>query len=90
MGQVEILEVLEKSKLPMAGKQIAEAVGQSWQGHIDRILKKLLDRAEIRCIELNRHQALKHFGSKRKLRLYYINTLNKREVTKAKTTLSYL
>ena len=89
MGQNEILDVLEKSELPMSGSQIAETLGE-YDKKIFKLLRLLLKRKELMCIELNRHQALKHFGSKRKLRLYYISTLNQGYLRKAKTTLPYL
>jgi len=76
--------------MPMAGRQIAEAIGQSFEDNVNKLLKKLLDSKEIKCIELNRHKAIKYFGSKRKLRLYYVSTLDKRDLIKAKSTLPYL
>lgn len=90
MSQAEILEVLKKSKLPMAAREIAKSLGSLDKGFLYSVmnkLKKLLENEEIQCIELNRHQALKHFNCKRKLRIYY---LNKRDLIKAKNTLAYL
>lgn len=89
MGQAEIIDLLETSQMPLAARQIAEALGDRIN-EILTYLKKLLKHKEVKCIEINRHQALKHFGSKRKLRLFYISNLNKRDIQKAKRTLSYL
>lgn len=90
MGQAEIIEVLEKAKLPMCGREIAEALGVSFRDNLNKHLRKLLEHKEIKCIEINRHKALKHFGSKRKLRLYYLSTFNKGYLRRAKDTLSCL
>lgn len=86
MGQQEIIDVLEKEKIPMAGREIAELVGQSWQGKVSILLKKLLDNNEIKCIQLDRQQAYKYFKSKRVLRLYYISSFNKRDFSKTNPT----
>lgn len=67
----------------MSAREIAEAAEVleiSWR-NVFQSLTKLLDQHEIKCIEINNHQALKHFGSKRKLRIYYLDkkTIQKRK-----------
>lgn len=89
MGQLEILDVLERSELPMAGRQIAKEIGVRLITVLGT-LRKLMKQGEVKCIELNRHKALEHFGSKRKLRLYYISRLNKNDLRKAKSALTYI
>lgn len=86
MSQAEIIKVLEKSRLPMSGREISQCLKQDYN-KITKQLRKLLEYKEVKCIEINRHEALKHFGSKRKLRLYY---LNQSDFIKAKDTLTYL
>lgn len=90
MGQAEIIEILKKLESPISGRKIAEILNQSWQGVVSTTLKKLLDKGEIKCIELDGIKAKKYFNSKRKLRLYYISILNKRDFIRANKTLSYL
>jgi len=86
MGQYEILKALEKSEMPMASREIAEATGERIN-EVITCLGKLLKQKEVKCIEINRHKALKHFGSKRKLRIFY---LNKSDLIRAKKTVAYL
>lgn len=74
MGQAEVIEFLNKQKEPASRKQIADAIGCS-PIHVSHTLKKLLDEKEIKCIELDRHQAGKLLGldrAFRRMRLYYI------------------
>lgn len=85
MGQSEIIEVLNNSEKPLSGKELAKLVGQSFQGAVSIILKKLLDQKEIKCIELDRLQAMKLYGSKRKLRLYYIRFNKSKDRTTSQT-----
>lgn len=70
MGQVEVLEVLEDSKLPLAVREIAEILGTRIK-EVFLIVKKLERHNEIESFELNRLLAMKFFKSKRKMKLYY-------------------
>lgn len=72
MGQGEIIEILKNNKSPMRGREIAELLHQDFKNIINTI-SKLLKYGELKYIEVDRIDALKKFGSKRKLRLYYIS-----------------
>lgn len=91
MSQQEIIDILERAKMPISAKEISKITGMR-DIHVWDLLRKIMKQknSEIKCIQLNRHQALKHFKSKRVLRLYYISTFNKRDFSKAKSALSYL
>jgi len=70
MGQGDILEVIEKSNVPLTAREIADIL------KIDEFkackhIRTLLINNEIMCIELDRHLSLKFFNSKRRTRLYY-------------------
>ena len=74
MGQGEILECLEKHKQPISRKQIAEETEYDVV-KVSHLLRKLLDKNEIKCIELNRIQAGKMLGMSspfRRTRFYYL------------------
>jgi hypothetical protein len=74
MGQAEVIEYLEKNKGPKSRKQIADAVGCD-AVKASHVIRKLLDRKEIKCIEVDRKQAGKMLGldrSFRRMRFYYI------------------
>jgi len=74
MGQVEVIKYLEKNKGPQSRKQIADAVGCN-AVKASHIIKKLLDRKEIKCIEVDRKQAGEMLGlgrAFRRMRFYYI------------------
>jgi len=75
--------------MPMASREISKATGERIN-EVITYLNKLMKQNEVKCIELDRHKALKYFGSKRKLRLFYISTLNKNDLIKAKSTHAYL
>lgn len=70
MVQEEIIEVLEKSNVPLSAGEIASQLQISII-HISRGLKGMLKYNEIQCIELDKMVALKFYKCKRKMRLYY-------------------
>ncbi len=70
MGQGDILDVIENSKVPLTAREVADKL------LIDEFkackhLRTLLINNEIMCIELDRHLSLKFLNSKRRTRLYY-------------------
>ncbi len=71
---MEILECLEKHKQPVSRKQIANEIGYDVI-KVSHLIKKLLDKNEIKCIELDRIQAGKMLGLGRpfrRTRFYYV------------------
>lgn len=74
MGQTEILECLEKHKFPISRKQISEELDYD-PIKVSHLIQKLLKKAEIKCIELDRIQAGKMLGLNRifrRTRFYYV------------------
>jgi DNA-binding MarR family transcriptional regulator len=74
MGQAEIIECLEKHDKPISRKQIAEEIDYDVV-KVSHLIKKLLNKNEIKCIELNRIQAGKMLGLDRpfrRTRFYYV------------------
>ncbi len=74
MGQDEILKCLEKHKEPISRKQISEEIKYDVV-KVSHSIKKLLDKKEIKCIELDRVQAGKMLGlgrAFRRTRFYYV------------------
>jgi len=74
MGQQEIINCLKKYKKPVSRKKIAEQTGYDVI-KVSHSIKKLLDKGEIKCIELDRVQAGKMLGFGRpfrRTRFYYL------------------
>lgn len=71
MSQIEIIEVLEKSNVPLSASEICEKLQQR-QVKISALLKKLIKHGDVEYIELDRRLSMKFYKCKRKLRLYYI------------------
>lgn len=71
MGQGEVVEVLEKSKVPMSLKEISTTLNDS-ETKVSRIISCLLKHNEIQCIELSKELSMKFLNCTRKARLYYI------------------
>lgn len=71
MGQGDVLEVLEKNKKPMAAIDIARVL-KCDRITINHCLARLIHSRSVKIIEIDRHQALKLYKSKRRMRLYYI------------------
>ena len=86
MGQQEIIEVLEKNKIPMTARQIALALEDTIVKVCDD-LRKLLDYHEVQAIEIDRFVAREFFQVKHKMKIYY---LDKKDLEKAKKFLPYL
>jgi DNA-binding MarR family transcriptional regulator len=73
MGQAEVLELLEKVKLPLSTREISEALDIAF-ALVSCNIKKLIKANEIKIIELTREEAAERYHStnfKRKMRLYY-------------------
>ena len=71
MAQEVIVNLLKKNKKPLSRSEIA------LQLNLDPIMvshniRKLLKYYEVKCIEINRFQAMKEYGCRRRIRLYYI------------------
>ena len=71
MGQAEVIDCLEQAKKPLARSEIALRIKVNPQ-HISHILNKLLKHEEIKCMEIDRHQAKKFYNVCRRMMLYYI------------------
>ena len=71
MGQEEIIVCLTKEKKPLARKEIAKQTGIN-PIHVSHLLNKLLKHKEIKCMEIDRHQAKKFYNVKRRMLLYYV------------------
>ncbi len=75
MGQGDIIKCLEKHKEPISRKQIAKEINYDVV-KVSHLLKKLLSKDEIKCIELDRVEAGKMLGMKsafRRTRFYYVS-----------------
>ena len=74
MGQFEICELLKNYKKPLPRFMIARLLNED-PNKVSKLLNKLLDHNEIKCIEIDRIEAKKLFGDNspyRRLRLYYL------------------
>ncbi len=71
MGQQEVIEFLEKQPAPLTSGEIADAIGCS-HSTVSRIIKKLMQYDEVKFVEINRYEAIKRCGAKRRIRLYFI------------------
>jgi len=78
MAQVDILELLESKKLPLSVREISELLKEDYT-KVTKQVFKLFKNDEIKCLEVDRKKALKYFGSKRKLRLYFVSKFNNRK-----------
>ena len=70
--QAEIINLLLKKRVPLTRTEIAEQIG-STPIKVSTNLKKLLKYDEVIAIELHTKLALKFYGCKRKMRLYYVD-----------------
>ena len=68
--QQEVIEVLEKAKKPMSRTQIAKELEKDLV-IVSHAISKLIKFREIKCIEIDRNQAMEMFHCKRRMRLYY-------------------
>ncbi len=74
MGQQEILECLEKHKKPISRKQIAIETCYDVV-KVSHLIRKLLSKGEVKCVELDRIQAGEMLGLDRpfrRTRFYYV------------------
>lgn len=71
MGQAEVIDVLEKSKLPLSSKEIATILNEA-EDKINHTLNRLYKYHEIEIIELNKELAMKFYKCKRRMRLYHL------------------
>jgi len=72
MGQEEVLKVLEKAKIPLAVSEIAELLSER-TCKISLTLSKLLKYSEIEFIEIDRVEAMKRYGCKHRMKLYFVS-----------------
>lgn len=73
MSQQEIIDLLENTKEPLTLSQICLNLCQD-KAKVSRPLKKLIHYKEISYTEID-HTEAKKYGSKRRMRLYYINNV---------------
>ena len=71
MGQVEIIAILEKSKVPLSARELAEKLNQR-EKSIVLTISQLIKFNEVKVMELNKDLAMKFFNCKRRMRLYYL------------------
>ena len=69
MGQEEIVNLLEEKREPLTGREIAEMLEEPIS-KIFKILGVLVERKEIKSIELDRKLSMKFYKCKRRMRLY--------------------
>jgi len=70
MAQSDILDLLEKEKRPLASRELQEALDLNMRA-VFKALGKLVETGEVNTIEVDRREAYKYFGSKRRMNLYY-------------------
>jgi predicted Zn-ribbon and HTH transcriptional regulator len=70
MSQEEVIKVLKKSKEPLSRGDIAKCLNED-AVKISHILQKLLKYNDIKCIELDRYQAMAKYNCQRRIRVYY-------------------
>lgn len=71
MTQQEIIDVLKKSGKPLSRSEIAKELNAD-KILVSHSINRLIYARDIKVIEIDRHQALKLYRCKRRMRLYYI------------------
>lgn len=71
MGQSEILDFLQKQKVPLSSKEISEQMGIRESTILDK-LRNMIKYSEVNCMELNKDLSMKFYKCKRRMRLYYV------------------
>ena len=74
MSQEDVVNLLEKFKIPMSTKEISQELDISF-AIVSCNIKKLVKSNEVKIIELSRDEAAERYKStniKRKMRLYYL------------------
>ena len=71
MGQQEVMEFLERSNEKLTSGQIAERMNEQ-PSKINHILFLLCKWGDIQYMEVDRHEAQKLCGTKRRCKVYYI------------------
>jgi len=66
-----VIDILKKADKPLSRTEIAELLGEQ-PTKISLLIKRMLKYGEVKCIEINRQQALKHYKCKRRMRIYYL------------------
>lgn len=70
--QSEIIALLEKQKEPLGRTEIA-IILKSTPVKVSVAIRQLLKYKEVKCLEIDHYEAMKRFGCKRRVRLYYID-----------------
>jgi len=70
MVQGDIVAILKKEKRPMARGEIAEKIG-ALPNNVSRALKILVHYGEVKFKEIDRHEAKKLCGARRRIKLYF-------------------
>lgn len=73
MSQEEIIQLLEQKREPLTLSSICNCLNQD-KAKINKQLRKLIHYKEVSYTEIDHTEARK-FGSKRRMRLYYINNV---------------
>jgi len=73
MGSQDVLDILENSKYPLTAKEIAQKLEDDIC-QIIKIISRLLKEknTEVKVKELDKQLAMKFYGCKHKIRLFYI------------------
>lgn len=71
MAQQEVIKCLKKEKKAMSRTEIANNLKKS-PIIVSKALNCLFENGEVKAIEINSEQAIRLYGSKRKMRLYYV------------------
>ena len=71
MGQQEVIDALEQSKVPLSAKEISIKVNER-DKEVMRAIKVMLKYNEIEFIELPKELSMKFYNCKRRLKLYYL------------------
>lgn len=71
-----MINILQKAKKPMSRTEITiilqEKILKQEAIKVSHLIQKMLKHNEIKCMEINRKQAIKHYGCKRRMRIYYV------------------
>ncbi len=73
MSQEEVIEILKQAKVPLAAREIIDAVPFLNPKRIYVILDVLINcTKEVDFVEISRQEAMIKFHSKRRMKLYYL------------------
>jgi len=74
MGQAEVIEFLKSADKPLTAREISEQLDESYS-KISKDLHTLLKWGEVSYIVIDKDTALRSYGCKRRLKLFFLSKI---------------